>query len=298
MKAKIGASEAGRRGMTGSRLAFAIGALLAGAALGATAVAQSGGEVYTVKKGDTLWDISAEKLGEATRWPEIWNQNRQIKDPHWIYPGDQIRFAGQAPSVATGAASAVETAPGPQTVRYTRAHSAGFVAKGDFDRAGKITASYNEQEILYEGLQVFIDRGADDGVRVGDWFLVFRPGEPVNHPKSKEAVGIRVIEAGHLKVVQVGAKSARARIMRSFSEIERGNRVTPFKPFPEEFTVHPAPDDVSGTVLAEQDSRIEAGREDLIYTDVGRKHGVDVGAVLRIGIQFITILCLYCPGIG
>lgn len=49
-------------------------------------------ETYTVKEGDTLWAISGLYLDEPWHWKRLWAQNRQIKNPHLIYPGDQIHF--------------------------------------------------------------------------------------------------------------------------------------------------------------------------------------------------------------
>ena len=45
---------------------------------------------YVVKRGDTLWDLSDEFLHDPFAWPDLWENNRHIEDPHWIYPGDSI----------------------------------------------------------------------------------------------------------------------------------------------------------------------------------------------------------------
>ena len=49
-------------------------------------------ERYVVKKGDTLWDISAIYLSQPWRWPQLWRMNPQIENPHLIFPGDVLRL--------------------------------------------------------------------------------------------------------------------------------------------------------------------------------------------------------------
>jgi hypothetical protein len=50
------------------------------------------GIYYTVKKGDTLWDLSKRFNSNAWKWPGMWSDNKTITNPHLIYPGQKIKL--------------------------------------------------------------------------------------------------------------------------------------------------------------------------------------------------------------
>ncbi|MBX6363486.1 MAG: LysM peptidoglycan-binding domain-containing protein [Gemmatimonadetes bacterium] len=99
-----------------------VAALAAAAPLGAQQQADStqAGRNHEVRRGDTLWDLARQYLGDPFQWPRIYEANRsRIKDPHWIYPNQRLFIPGvgwvqakAAPGEAAVAAAPVAEADG------------------------------------------------------------------------------------------------------------------------------------------------------------------------------------------
>jgi len=52
---------------------------------------------YTVQQGDTLSAIAKREYGDAGKWKQIYEANReQIDDPDLIHPGQELRIPGES----------------------------------------------------------------------------------------------------------------------------------------------------------------------------------------------------------
>lgn len=70
-------------------------------------------DAYTVKPGDTLWDLSGRFLNNPWYWPKVWSYNPEITNPHFIFPGNLVRFSGGADEGPTRVEPVQQVAGGP-----------------------------------------------------------------------------------------------------------------------------------------------------------------------------------------
>jgi hypothetical protein len=126
---------------------------------------------HEVRRGETLWELSARYLRNPYRWSDIYDLNRDVvQDPHWIYPGERLRMPGDAGAVVS---SGRYDAP-----RSGAAYRGGRPAPAT-DLSGTVFGTRSDQLLSLSALQVD-DETRPAVVSVSDFFqasLLVDPGE-------------------------------------------------------------------------------------------------------------------------
>ncbi|MFH1958371.1 MAG: LysM peptidoglycan-binding domain-containing protein [bacterium] len=163
-------------------------------------------KVHSVKKGNTLREISKKFYDTPEKWREIWEYNKYIKDPHWIFPGDDIivptyrEKKEEKKSVSEKAEKQIEE----QITENPEVFIAPYYKTErdpiDFKYSGKI-AGFTDERILHAQFsKVILDVGKSDGIKKGDNFDIYRPGRKIYHPDTNEIVGILIKRVGSVSV--------------------------------------------------------------------------------------------------
>ena len=137
-------------------------------------------DTYVVQKGDTLWDISARFLRQPWLWPEIWQANPQIENPHLIYPGDEISLAyldGQmklvkrSPEIRREQLDPIPPLPLNAVEQFLRDYR--VLDEGEFEGLPYVIG-LEENRLRAAAGQLAYVRGLDNA-RPGDNFIIVRP---------------------------------------------------------------------------------------------------------------------------
>jgi hypothetical protein len=287
----------------------------------ATAEAQQVGgdtlQVHTVRRGDTLWDLSRRYLRDPVRWPEIFRLNRDVvSNPDLIFPAERLRIPILALPDATRAPLAQgwmdaglvqedrtiffmpETAAAAEhRLRLAQLTPAATVTRGDYLRAGMIAADGEVRPLgrLVElispsvvPLQIppqiqLYDRVymtvTQAGLESGDRLLLLREGRLVRpHGRIFNTTGVATIES-------IQGNVATVRIEEMYDVVAVGDAAVMMPDFSVPAGVHASSSTgLEGRIIAFQTPHALQSVEDIAYVDLGTASGVVEGD------EFVAIL--------
>ncbi|TZF82922.1 LysM peptidoglycan-binding domain-containing protein [Cognatilysobacter lacus] len=284
----------------------------------AYAVSADHPDTYVVKRGDTLWDIAGHFLKRPWLWPEIWQANPQIRNPHLIYPGDVISLAYL---------DRVAVQPGPRTeapvTGVPLAEIEPFLKNlrvvDEIDELPYVVGIEEDHDHAIGGQVVYI-KGAD--AQPGQRWAVVRPTVRYSHldrtqccdlfhtddldyrgrrildganfwtdtvvpDKGSEVLGYELMQqtTGTISRGMVGGIEAATLVLDGNGrEVRVGDRLIPVQAQPYDLQFFPhAPraqfEYGRAQVLAVADELTQGGRRDVVALSVGARDGVDNGTV-------------------
>ena len=262
---------------------------------------------YTVKKGDTLWGISSLFLKDPWYWPEIWQKNQQVQNPHLIFPGDVLTLVyvnGQpqilvnesqhkdiqqtsedsglpvkklSPSVRTSPLEAsIPSIPGDAIRQFLTKPR--VVTKETLDNAPYIVGSEYGNLILGSNDRVYI-RGEIDKERVR--FSVFRPGKALRDPQTDEILGYEAIYTGEVRITEYD-DPASADLTYTEREVLIGDRLLPEdRSKMENLYVPHVPDkEVTAQIMELNEALTGVAQLQVVTINKGERDGMEVGHLL------------------
>ena len=310
----------GNQGFTPMLLRFrtVVAAAMLTVAAYATAVEVNGGhpDTYVVRKGDTLWDIAARFLQKPWLWPEIWQANPQIANPHLIYAGDVLSLAYLDRVTVSQAGprqeAPIDAIPLAQVEPFLKQLSV-----VDSVKQLPYVVGLEDSRLRVSGGDTVYVRLAD--AQVGQRWAVVRPTVRYAQPKPTEdltangdvtpgsgnlwkaynapnarrgVLGYELAQVATGTITQIaGGKVEASTLVLDKNvggrEVRAGDRLVPVeaRPYDLQFVPHVPAAGVEGVdvrVLAVTDMFTAGGPRDVIAISAGRAQGVDNGTVFSL----------------
>jgi len=259
-------------------------------------VSNESGLYYTIEKGDTLWDLSRRFFDSPDLWPELWQRNGEIPNPHWIYPGEQIRLyrqeglekvkepekigqpAVQKPEIAKALAEAPKKEP--PYYYFAPIQTVGFIRKEAVEPSGTIFRSQSNDEMISEGDIVYISPGAHTMLYPGATYTVYRTIAGFRTKKYADILenpGVQHYFTGVVEILKEDADYYVGRVIRSYRAIRVNDLLMPFRPRSPKIVLAKSTEGIAGRVLFNENRDRMFADSDIAFIDKGKQDGIEVG---------------------
>ena len=253
-------------------------------------VEHEAGFYYTVQKGDTLWDLSARFSDSPWLWPELWSENRQITNPHLIYPGERIRiYHGKGidtfVSKNVGTDRPIKNKTVKKTYYYSPINSIGFIRKQPVTPQGIIFKVKDDKELISAGDLVYIRQKGGDPLVTGRKYTAYRTLRPVIDQKTKTPIGTQHYLTGVVEITKKEPGFTLGRVVQSYRSIAINDLLMPYEKRSPRIVLTESIKGLNGKIISAEENVNNIGDETVAFIDKGSEDGVTPGQSYSIYFQ-------------
>lgn len=234
------------------------------------------GIYYIVQPGDTLWDLSHQFSDSPWLWPDMWNENKQITNPHLIYPGDRIKLYRRT-DVNRVQTTVSEPKPVGKTYTYHDIDAVGFIRKKALEPNGIIIGVDRSKNMVSDYDKVYITPEPGQTFAVGEKYTVYRTLSEIADNDTKAYIGIQHYLLGVVEITQVTPEVAVGTIEKSFRAIEVNDKVTPYLKRPAIIEIKESVPGLSGKLISTEDHHNLISQYRTAFIDKGEIDGIEIG---------------------
>lgn len=234
------------------------------------------GIYYIVQPGDTLWDLSHQFSDSPWLWPDMWNENKQIANPHLIYPGDRIKLYRRT-DVNRVQTTVSEPKPVGKTYTYHDIDAVGFIRKKALEPNGIIIGVDRSKNMVSDYDKVYITPEPGQTFAVGEKYTVYRTLSEIADNDTKAYIGIQHYLLGVVEITQVTPEVAVGTIEKSFRAIEVNDKVTPYLKRPAIIEIKESVPGLSGKLISTEDHHNLISQYRTAFIDKGEIDGIEIG---------------------
>ncbi len=264
-------------------------------------------QTYIVQKGDTLWDISSRFLRDPWYWPEIWYKNPHIKNPHLIYPGDELAIVyidgqkrvqllrrGKIGTALTNGLKVVKLSPRIRaqsidaSIPTIPIESIRQLLRKPLiiDEQTLANAAYvldSRDNHLVNALDDVLYVRKLDTSKGNGRYQIFRPNKPLIDTATGEHLGYEALYVAEAKLIRKG-DPASLRVTSSGREILRDDRVLPIDNtnLQQDFFPRPPKNKVAGRIISLLDGISQLGQYSTVAINLGARDGLKTGNILAV----------------
>ena len=245
-------------------------------------VEHEAGFYYTVQEGDTLWDLSARFSDSPWLWTELWGENRQITNPHLIYPGERIRiYHGKGVDTLVSESEETDLPINNETVEktyyYSPINSIGFIRKQPVSPRGVIFKVKDDKGLIASGDLVYVRQKGNDPLVEGRRYTVYRTLRPFLADKTKTSIGTQYYLTGVVEITKIEPGFALGRVVQSYRTIAIDDLLMPYKKRSPRIALTESIKGLNGRIISAEEHVKNIGDETVAFIDKGSKDGVTPG---------------------